>query len=572
MNTISELQQRIQRLSDEQLSRRTLMRRAGLLGISVAGVTTLLTACGGDDDPTAAPAATGTTAGAPDPTATTGADAPTATVEQVAGEPKPGGTLRYGSRGFGLIPPQIDHTISTTLLQLNVYDTLISYDPEGFLAPALAESWETPDELSYVFHIREGVTFHDGAPLTAADVVFSFDRILDEETGATRRPEFARMASYEATDDFTVAVTMQEPYATFLSVLANRAATIVSSAFQGDYDREMNGTGPFTLESFEPDVQYVLVKNPDYWQPGMPYLDRVEVLAIPDDSARIAALRSGDVNFAEYIPSQFVAELDADPNFTVFSGYDIYNYIRINVNREPMTDPLVRQALNYAIDREVVIDLAFVGLGVPMTVGLIPPNDPVWYSQELDGHWSYDPDKALELLAEAGYDDPSELSFTLESSSEPNHLDSAQIIVEQWRAIGISAELQPLESAVRVDKRFSGDYTIMFDGAANPWTDPDFYSLYISSEGPVYAVGIGFSDDEIDRLLEEGRSVADVAARQAIYLELERRLLEVTPFVFINFRPQAEACAANVKGYVRVPGVGSASPQFMEWLWIDDEA
>jgi ABC-type transport system substrate-binding protein len=285
----------------------------------------------------------------------------------------------------------------------------------------------------------------------------------------------------------------------------------------------------------------------------------------------MAALQSGDVNFAEYVPSQFVEQLQADENFTVFQGYDIYNYIRLNVNRAPMDNQLVRQALNYAIDREAIIDLAFVGLGVPTTAGLIPPNDPVWYSQELDGHWTYDPDKALELLAEAGYEDPSALSFTLESSSEPNHLDSAQIIVEQWRAIGISAELQPLESSVRVDKRFSGDYTIMFDGAANPWTDPDFYSLYISTEGPVYAAGIGFSNADIDRLLAEGRSTVDEAARKAIYLELETLLLEIAPFVFINFRPQAEACAANVKGYVRVPGVGSASAQFMEWLWIDEE-
>jgi ABC-type transport system substrate-binding protein len=178
----------------------------------------------------------------------------------------------------------------------------------------------------------------------------------------------------------------------------------------------------------------------------------------------------------------------------------------------------------------------------------------------------------LALLAEAGYENPGDLRFTLESSSEPNHLDSAQIIVEQWRALGIDADLLPLESAVRVDKRFSGDYTIMFDGAANPWTDPDFYSLYISSEGPVYATGIGFSNPDIDRLLEEGRAELDEAARKQIYLELETLLLEIAPFVFINFRPQTEACDARVKGYVRVPGVGSASVQFFENLWIDDES
>lgn len=540
MKPSDEKRNEVAAAAGNQLSRRSLVKRAGVLG---AGAGLAATAAG-----KTSPAAKA----------------------QDAVEPKSGGTLLFARQGSHKIPPQIDHTIGTTSFQLNVYDTLVSYDEAGLLVPSLAESWEAPDKLTYIFKIRQGVQFHDGSPLTADDVIFSFDRILDEANLATRRPEFERIESYEALDDFTVKVVMKEPYATFLSVLANRASTILSRSYEGDYETQMNGTGPFMLESFEPDVRYSLVKNPNYWKPGMPYLDRVELIPIPDDNARMAALQSGDVNFAEYVPYQYVADLQGNENYSVHSGYDIYNYIRLNVNRAPMDNPLVRQALNYAIDRSMIIDLAFGGLGEPMTVGLVPPNDPVWYQESLDGHWTYDPAKALELLAEAGYANPADLKFTLETSSEPNHLDSAQIIVEQWRALGISADVLPLESAVRVDKRFSGDYTIMFDGAANPWTDPDFYSLYISSEGPVYATGIGFEDPEIDRLLEEGRSEIDEAARKQIYLELETRLLEIAPFVFINFRPQTEASDSRVKGYVRVPGVGSASVQFMENMWIDE--
>lgn len=535
----------INSLSDEELSRRGLMRRIGVIG----GAAGLAMAAGSATQPE-----------------------PVVARAQDAGEPKSGGVLRSARQGWSKLEPQIDYVSGSQSVQLNVYDTLISYDNDGFLTGSLAESWETPDEVTYIFHIRQGVTFHDGSPFTAEDVIFSFDRMLDESTLSARRPELERMASYEATDEYTVQVVMKEPYATFLSVLANRAATMVSRSFEGDYATEMNGTGPFMLESFEPDVETILVKNPNYWKPGMPYVDRYEVIGIPDDNARINALKSGAVNFSEYIPYQYVDELEADGNFSVYEGYDIYNYIRLNVNRAPMDNPLVRQALNYAVDRDMVINLAFGGRGVPTTAGLIPPNDPVWFQESLDGHWYYDPAKALELLAEAGYENPADLKFTLECSSEPNHLDSAQIIVETWRALGIDAELLPLESAVRVDKRYSGDYTIMFDGAANPWTDPDFYSQYIASEGSVYAAGIGFSDPEIDRLLAEGRAELDEAARKEIYLQVETRMLELAPFVFINFRPQAEACAANVKGYVRVPGVGAASTQFMEQLWIDDES
>lgn len=542
MDRLNDLHDVLSSLSEEELSRRRLMKRIGAIG----GAAGLAMAAGSSMSMPAR--------------------------AQGAEEPKPGGVLRSARQGWSKLEPQIDYVSGSQSVQLNVYDTLVSYDNDGLLTPSLAESWETPDEVTYIFHIRQGVTFHDGSPFTAHDVIFSFDRILDESTLSTRRPELERMESYEATDDFTVKVVMKEPYATFLAVLANRASTMVSRSFKGDYATEMNGTGPFMLESFEPDVETILVKNPNYWKPGMPYVDRYEVIAIPDDNARINALKSGAVNFSEYIPYQYVDELEADGNFTVYEGYDIYNYIRLNVNRAPMDNKLVRQALNYAVDRDMVINLAFGGRGVPTTAGLVPPDDPVWYQPSLDGHWNYDPAKALALLAEAGYENPADLKFTLECSSEPNHLDSAQIIVETWRALGIDANLLPLESAVRVDKRYSGDYTIMFDGAANPWTDPDFYSQYIASEGPVYAAGIGFSDPEIDRLLAKGRAELDQEARKAIYLEVETLMLDIAPFVFLNFRPQAEACASNVKGYVRVPGVGAASTQFMEQLWIDDES
>lgn len=586
----------LDRLSGEWMSRRALMKRAGLLGISAAGVSSLLAACGGDDDdepeedtePTVAAAANTETGDAEPTTAaeeddsTAGTDEPTAASDETAegestsvpdqgaGEGRPGGTLTFAKQGSRPIDPQVDYGIGTGSIQLNVYDTLISPDLEGFLGPGLAESWETQGDNTYIFTLREGVTFHDGSPFTAADVIFSFERMLDEANGASLRPQMELMETFEATDDFTVQVVLSEPYATFLAVLANRAATIVSRAFEGDYTSEMNGTGPFMLDSFEPDVKYTLVKNPNYWQAGLPYLDKVELTPIPDESARIAAFQSGQVNFSEYIPYQYMNEVDEDENFTLYKGYDIYNYVRINVNRAPMDNPLVRQALNYAVDRSAHIDIAFGGQGIPMTAALIPTDDPVWYNSELDGHWTYDPDKALALLAEAGYEDPSTLKFTVESSSEPNHLDSAQVLVGQFQAIGISADLVPLESAIRVEKRSNGDYTIMFDGAANQWTDPDFYSLIVASDGPVYATGVGYNNPEVDRLLEEGRSTLDEAERKDIYKQLEEVLLEDAPFIFLYWRPQAEACAANVKGYTRVPGVGYMSVQFLENLWIDE--
>lgn len=580
------------RVLSGRISRRFLLKRASALGLSATALA-LLAACGGDDE---TPAAT-TSAGATQPASSGAATQPAATrpaattgtgtgavsspvAPPVAGTPvaaqaraqgQPGGILKFGLlRDPIAFDPHINYGASSSSLQGNVYNGLAGYDTAGNVAPMLAEKWEiTPDGVTYTFMIRQGVTFHNGNPLTADDAVATFDRILNPDTKATRRTELSNVASHTAVDPRTFKVTLKQPYATLLSVLASSEAYVIDkeSAQGFDFTKQMNGTGAFKLESAEKDVRYVLVKNPNYWERGLPYLDRIEQQPIPDDNARVNAFKSGQINFIEYLPFQNMDEIGKDSKFTLFKGFDLYNIVRLNSSRPPLDNAKVRQALNYAIDRQAVIDVAFGGQGIPITSGLLFKGT-FWYNDELDGTWKYDPDKAKSLLAEAGFARPQDLKLDFLSATITVHQDTAQVIASQLQQLGIQVDLRPQDVPQLTERRTTGDYMMMQDGLSFQWPDPDYYSAYFATGGAAHAVGAKWSNKEMDDLLAKGRTTIDNNERKKIYKQFEDVLIREAPWIFVMFRPQAEASAANVKGYVRIPGIGLSSERYMQYMWI----
>ncbi len=587
------------------VSRRRLLKRAALLGLSAPVIGGLLAACGGDDDdadPTnttgSAPAPTspaGTTPPSTDASPTTGGggtDAATPTTGGTAPEATsttgstggttapPGEGVAGGTLVFGLLrdpiafDPHIAYGASSSSLQGNIYDTLVEYDVDSVLIGALAESWEVSDDgLEYVLSLREGVIFHDGATFEAEDVIANFDRIMNEETGATRRNELSNVGSYEATDEFTVTLTLPEPYATLLPVLATSTLHMADKDWLEsgvDPTLEMNGTGPFMLDSFEKEVKYTLVKNPNYWKEGLPYLDSIEQVPIPDDNARMNAMRSGEINFVEYVPWQNMAEFEEDDNYTLFKGFDTYNIVRLNPTKPPLDNKLVRQAFNYAIDREAVIAVAFGGEGEEMTVALFPESSP-WHQEDLAGHWTYDPDKALELLAEAGVD-PSGITLDFAVATISVHSDTGQVVAQQLEALGFSVNIIQQDVPTLTERRTTGDYQMMQDGLSLSYPDPDAYSVYFDINGSQYARGVGYENQELADLLEQGRSELDPEARKEIYKQFTEVLIDEAPWIFILFRPQAEVMAANVMGYNRIAVAGLGSEGYMEYIWIDPDA
>lgn len=491
------------------------------------------------------------------------------------GEPVSGGILQFAiGRDAINFDPHLYHGASSASMQGNVYDGLVEYNSDGALVPALATTWDNPDETTWVFHLRTGVKFHDGSDFTADDVVYSFERMMDPETAATRGGLLrAQIVSMEVVDSHTVKVVLTGPNATFLSVLAAPDCYIVNKAWGEsghNFKTEMNGTGPFMLDEYEPQVRYEFKKNPNYWKKGLPYLDGMVQIPIQEDSTRVNSLKNGDVDLAEVIPWQDTFSLKNSP-YQVVSGYDTFNFVRINTTRAPFDDPLVRQALNYIIDREEICQVAFGGEAKPITAGLIIEDH--WaFSDEFKGYWKTDHDKARELLAQAGYKEPSELKILLETSNLVIHMDNAQLIENQLSRFGIDVSLKTFEVPTLLEKRTSGDYGMLMDGTSLPWPDPDAYAQFFhSDEGTIYAKAIGYKNEELDQLLEQGRRVLDNAERKEVYYQAEKLLLEEAPWIFVLWRSQAESSWDYVHGFVHFGGgAGYYSTTALENVWLSN--
>jgi peptide/nickel transport system substrate-binding protein/glutathione transport system substrate-binding protein len=489
----------------------------------------------------------------------------------VAAAPKAGGVLKVALlRDPTGWDPHINYGATTYSFQNNVYEGLVRYSLKGALEPALAVRWETPNPTTYVLHLRKNVRFHSGNPFTADDVKGSLERILDPATNATRAREFSVIESIAVVDPATVRIALKQPSAPFLELLAAGEAMMVDTKWAqagGDFKKGASGTGPFKLGPFETGVRYALVKNPDYWDASLPYLDRIDLSSIGKDEQRVSALKTGTVDLAEYIPWQEIKGLEKDPAIRVHVGYDTFNVIRLNPKRPPFDQPKVRQAMNYLVDRKEIIDLAWGGIGRPFGAGLIPEGH--WaFPKALQGTWSYDVARAKKLLAEAGVS-PAATKLVLDSTTLSVHMDSAQIIVTQLQRAGFTqVELKPMDVPTQQRKRVSGDYQLMMDGFSLPWPDPDFYSAFFATGGASYARAVEFSDATLDKLLADGRATADPAKRAALYAQVEQRLVELAPWVFLHWRPQAEATRGSVGGYTRLPGaLGNKSLGGLKYLY-----
>jgi len=486
--------------------------------------------------------------------------------------PVRGGTLRFAIHRDPIgLDPHVNYGATSSSLQGNVYDSLVEYDARGRVGPALAESWSQPQPNAYIFRLRRGVTFHDGAPFSSADVAYTFQRIRDPQTKATRQRDLDDLVDRVFTPDpYTVEVRLKQPSATFLDLLAGREMYIVSKRWSeagGDFKKAQNGTGPFRLTGYEPSVKYMLERTPRAWSP--PCLDRVELIPIQDDKARVNALKSGQVDFLEYLPWQDVEFFIRERGYKVYRGYDVFNFVRLNPNRPPFNNPKVRQALNFVINRQTVAIVAFGGQGQPMD-GFLLRRDSWAYDPKTSKVWKTDQERALTLLREAGYQNPADLRLVFESVSLSVHFDSAQVILQALRALGMTVDFRIIEVPILLQKRGTGDYTMLMDGLSLPWSDPDAYFEYFHSTGAAYARGAKFRNERLDQLLDEGRRITDQTRREVIYAEAERILAAEAPWIFVLWRPQSEAGRNTVRGYNRLPGgLGTNTTAFLERMWID---
>ncbi|MFO7664830.1 MAG: ABC transporter substrate-binding protein [Chloroflexota bacterium] len=323
-----------------------------------------------------------------------------------------GGTLRFGM----LSDPQnwtpynvIDCQNEVVMAQ--IWSSLLRYNGDSELVGDLAESWEWVDDVTVVFHLRENVTWHNGDPFVADDVIQSMELRMDPEVSIDAAELEGSVASWEALDEHTVQLTLVQPNVSILRKLTSVPGHGFilhpdwDEATSGQSAETSVGTGPFMYASYEPGVAVELVRNPNYFIEGLPYLDGIEFAIVADDEARITGLRAGDLDVIEYVDFQSLPMLREDPNILVPDALGFYGArMALGMNLAPTDDVRVRHAMNYAVDREMIVDAVLAGEGEPIWGSIIPPGA-FGYAPELADYYSYDPAKAAELLEEAGWTD-----------------------------------------------------------------------------------------------------------------------------------------------------------------------
>lgn len=471
-----------------------------------------------------------------------------ATPEPVNPDAVPGGTLRLGVQGD---PVELDPALvlldAAGLVIDFVYEGLVHEGPDLLPQPRLATHWEiSEDGLTYTFHLREGVVFHNGRALVAADVKFSYERIMNPDIGSPWQGDTVSIAAIEAPDDATVVITLNRPDASILSVLTRRGFGVVPQEeveANGDLRQTMVGTGPFAFVEFIPNSHLYLKRNESYWQPGRPYVDALEVMVIPEDTARTTALVSGTVDMIEATPAKDYALIDADANLTRVGGNSTnLRWIVFNQRRAPWDRVEVRQAVAKGIVRQQIIDAAVLGFGEPL-VGVYPAR---FWAGWPDPAPEGDPAAAAAELAEM--DLPADLKPGILSWAEYDFLLNTSVVVqEQLKQMGIESELEPEENATYLERHFSGEYDIAVMGAGG-YRDPnDFLAQSFSTGGTTNAAG--YSNPKMDELLLAAIAESDTEKRRELYLQIQELQIEELPWLMLYTSANYTAMGVKVQGY-----------------------
>lgn len=482
-------------------------------------------------------------------------------------------TLVFGRGGDSTsLDPSRTTEGETFKVTINIYETLLTFEDEGTaVEPGLAKEWEASDDgLTYTFELQEGVKFHDGTDFNAEAVVKNFERwaggnadqfpYYNTMFGGFEGDDGHVIESVEADGEHTVVFTLKRPQAPFLKNLAMDMFAIASPTAieeQGDDDFERNpvGTGPFKFVEWKANDSITVEKFEDYWQEGKPKLDKIIFRSIPDNASRLNALTTGEIDLADGINPSDGESIENNQDLQLFERPSMnVGYLGLTVTREPFGDKLVRQAINHAIDKESIIDAFFEGRA-DVAVNPMPPSIS-GYNDEIEGY-DYDPEKAKELLEEAGFADGFEMELWAMPVPRPYMPDGekvAEVIQKNLADVGITAKIVSHEWATYLDLAEKGEADAFMLGWTGDNGDPDNFIYALLDEDNIGSNNYTyFKHDEMHDLLIEAQTEVDEEKRIELYKEAQEIVHEEAPWVPLAHSIPLLAGAKDITGFLPHP-------------------
>jgi ABC-type transport system substrate-binding protein len=490
-----------------------------------------------------------------------------------AQQPKSGGTLRVAwEADITGLDPYISPGVQSWFVVGNLFNSLVTIDAELNVVPDLAESWEVLENSKvYVFHLRKGVKFHDGTDFDAEVVRWNYQRIMNPEEKAFVAPFFAIVDSVEALDAHTVKFTLKHPSMTLLPVMAAERVGFLQmspESFKKWGKEEIrlhpSGTGPFKFAKWDQNQIIVLEKNPLYFKPGLPYLDRVELRVMKEGVTRVTALRTGEVDFANYVPREHVERLTRDPQIQVLRGKDTQRVqSQLNLRNPLFKDVRVRRAvLGYGIDRQAIVKTALLGQAQPLW-SFVPPGgrDHIDFGEQ----YPYDPEKAKALLKEAGYDEKNPLRYTIMThGAEPALPTIATIMKTQLAKIGVEVTVEVIDRPIFLRRLVTDrdwDQLLNFSGAVL-----DTYTITRLIDTRAGNNTTNHEDKHVDALIDRMRESATEEAYIKAGHDIQRYVVaETMIYPGVTTLPFLQAHRAYVKGYENLHG----HKVRFETTWLD---
>jgi peptide/nickel transport system substrate-binding protein len=425
----------------------------------------------------------------------------------------------------------------------NVFDTLVEPGADLTMRPALAQSWETsPDQLVWTFHLRPGVTFHDGSPLTAADVVYSYRRIIDGKLA--NADKFSAVTDIAMTDDHTVRLTLSRPTPNLLTNLGGfKGMSIVQrrNVEDGQIATHPIGTGPFAFVSQKSGDSITLRANTGYWD-GAPRIPGVTFRFISEPSTALSALQAGEIDWTDAVPAQRVTQLRNDDSLSLaVTPSNDYWYLALNQARPAWNDARVRQAVAYAIDRPSIVQATSYGTAQANQLA-IPEGNPWFVPYDRYGH---DIEKARQLLQEAGAA-PQTMDL-LVTNEYPQTVTAAQVIADNLAPLGITTTIRTVDFATWLDEQNSGNFDMLMMGWLGNIDPDDFYYAQHHTDGTSNAQK--FSDPRVDKLLDAGRTETDQQARKEDYAQAATLIADEVSYIYLYNPAAIQAWSPNLSGY-----------------------